>query len=105
MNGDQGGTVRYHRAEYRPGSNYPWRVLFSDDDDAQHFRFTAAEGEAMGLTPPPPQATIALADGRSVTIDEDALRRVVAWWGPIGVVDMGITKLNDLFTGTDEATP
>lgn len=69
-----GGTIRYHRAEYLPGSNYPWALWFTADaGDGQRFRFTAAEGEAMGLTPPEPAPLTVTCNGHSIELsDEDA---------------------------------
>lgn len=51
---DQGGSVRYHRAEWvgHKDARYPWRVQFTPDDSLRDF--TAQQAEAMGLTPPPP---------------------------------------------------
>lgn len=46
------GTVTYHRAEYLGDVSYPWEVWF--DGGQGPIFFTAAEGEAMGLTPPEP---------------------------------------------------
>jgi hypothetical protein len=98
VTGDQGGTVRYHRAEYVRGDHYPWRVWFTDGPWSS--LFTAEVGRAMGLTPPAPQAHIELADGRNVTINEDVLRD--AW--TTGWMRL-VRALEPLFTDTDEATP
>lgn len=102
---DQGGTVRYHRAKWRPKDEV-WSVSFTHD--AGPLYFTAKQGEQMGLTLPAPQATITLADGRSVTIDEDVLRDLVAGWGTfeVNMVEVVAARaLAPLFTDTDEATP
>jgi hypothetical protein len=108
MPADQGGTIRYHRAHYIPGAEFPWEVWFYEDGGPIH-EFTAAEGEAMGLTPPAPQATITLADGRSVTVDETVLRSLWIGWGlqtndprPSARISAALAPL---FTDTDEATP
>lgn len=64
---DQGGTVRYHKVDYHPDSDdYPWTVTFVEGESIHEF--TAAEGEAMGLVPPEPCATITTPDGRSVDV-------------------------------------
>jgi hypothetical protein len=52
---DSGGTVRYHEAEWigeKIKPIYPWMVRFMEDGPIHEL--TKAEGEAMGLTPPPP---------------------------------------------------
>ena len=53
MSEHTGGTVTYHRAEYRPGTDEPWLVWFTEDQ-ADPYWFTAEQGEAMGLTVPSP---------------------------------------------------
>ena len=80
-----GGTIRYHRAEYLPGSNYPWALWFTADaDDGQRFRFTAAEGESMGLTPPAPAPLVVTCNGHSVELsDEEAEFYTVDWEGTV----------------------
>jgi hypothetical protein len=82
------GTVRYHRAEYLPGSNYPWALWFTAAaTDGQRFRFTAAEGEAMGLTPPEPAPLVGTCNGHSVELPEWELDDFIAEWGEDGIED------------------
>lgn len=66
-----GGTVRYHQADYHPErKDHPWSLWFTETVVAC---FTAAEGEAMGLTPPAPAPLVVTCAGHSVELsDEDA---------------------------------
>lgn len=83
-----GGIIRYHRAEWDPdGKRNPdceWLVWFTDDPT--RFRgFTAAEGEAMGLTPPAP--LVVTCNGHSVDVPEWELADFIAEWGEDGIED------------------
>lgn len=71
-----GGTVRYHRAEYDPDRGYPWMVWFTD---SVVYNFTAAEGEAMGLTPPEPAPLVVTCNGHSVELSDEEVALFQTW--------------------------
>lgn len=72
-------TVRYHRAEYDATRTVGWRVWFWPTQQYPH-EFTAAEGEAMGLTPPAPAPLVVTCNGHSVELsDEEAVVLVETW--------------------------
>lgn len=83
MSENTGGTVRYHRAEYDPEKHpYEWWVQFTEDARTGT-SFTAAEGEAMGLTPPPAPLVVTC-NGHSVDLsDEEAEFYTVDWEGTV----------------------
>lgn len=70
---ESGGTVRYHRADYdaRLG-DAPWAVRFSED--MMPVRFSAEQGEAMGLTPPEPAPLVVTCNGHSVELSDEEAR-------------------------------
>lgn len=70
-----GGTVRYHRAEYDPERGYPWMVWFTEN---VVYNFTAAEGEAMGLTPPEPEPLVVTCNGHSIELSRAEASALVA---------------------------
>ncbi len=81
-----GGIIRYHRAEWDPdGKRNPdceWLVWFTDDPT--RFRgFTAAEGEAMGLTPPPAPLVVTCNGHRVELSDEEAEWYATDWEGTV----------------------
>ena len=63
-----GGTVRYHRAEWDGHREYPWLVFFTADCGPA--RFTAEQGEVMGLTPPAPAPLVVTCNGHSVELSD-----------------------------------
>lgn len=85
------------------------RGVWSIETDVEHYdpiegvpkRLERSCTITLHLTPPAPQATITLADGRSVTVDEDVLRWLVKLWGTSTEHYDEWCDLNDLFTGTD----
>lgn len=81
------GTVTYHYKEYRAGSDHPWCIWFTADaalDDDAAVRFTAAEGRAMGLTPPAPAPLVVTCNGHSIELsDEEAEWYATDWEGTV----------------------
>lgn len=78
-----GGTVTYHYKEYRAGSDHPWCIWFTADaalDDDAAVRFTAAEGRAMGLTPPAPAPLVVTCNGHSIELSDEEADVVVDLW-------------------------
>lgn len=67
---NEGGTVRYHRADYRPGTDEPWLVWFTKDQ-ADPYWFTAEQGEAMGLTPQEPAPLVVTCNGHNIELRDD----------------------------------
>lgn len=84
MSENTGGTVRYHRAEYLGDVSFPWEVWF--DGGQGPIFFTAEQGEAMGLTPPPAPLVVTC-NGHSVDVPEWELDDFIAEWGEDGVED------------------
>ena len=83
MSEHTGGTVTYHRAEYRPGTDEPWLVWFTEDQ-ADPYWFTAEQGEAMGLTPPEPAPLVVTCNGHSIELsDEEAEWYSTDWEGTV----------------------
>ena len=77
------GTVTYHYKEYRAGSDHPWCIWFTADaalDDDAAVRFTAAEGRAMGLTPPAPAPLVVTCNGHSIELSDEEADVVVDLW-------------------------
>lgn len=79
MSEHTGGTVTYHRAEYRPGTDEPWLVWFTEDQ-ADPYWFTAEQGEAMGLTPPEPAPLVVTCNGHSIELSDEEARAFVQEW-------------------------
>ena len=91
-----GGTVRYHRAKYDARwGDAPWEVWFSEG--MMPVRFSAEQGEAMGLTPPEPAPLVVTCNGHSVELSDGwAEQFLIAWTGPLryhGEYDTGNQKL------------
>lgn len=74
MENEKGGTVRYRRADYHPGTDEPWLVWFTKDQ-ADPYWFTVEQGEAMGLTPPEPEPLVVTCNGHRVELSDDEARR------------------------------
>ena len=66
-------TVTYHRAEYRPVTDEPWRVWFTKDQDDPYW-FTAEQGEAMGLTVPEPAPLVVECRGHRIELSDEEAR-------------------------------
>lgn len=79
MSEHTGGTVTYHRAKYRPGTDEPWLVWFTEDQ-ADPYWFTAEQGEAMGLTPPEPAPLVVTCNGHSIELSDEEARAFVQEW-------------------------
>lgn len=75
---EQGGTVRYHRAEYLGDVSYPWEVWF--DGGQGPIFFTAEQGEAMGLTPPEPAPLVVTCNGHSIELSDEQARLFAESW-------------------------
>ena len=72
-----------HYKEYRAGSDHPWCIWFTADaalDDDAAVRFTAAEGRAMGLTPPAPAPLVVTCNGHSIELSDEEADVVVDLW-------------------------
>lgn len=80
---EQGGTVRYHRAEWTNDPDHPWRVQFTEGSIPHGF--TAAEGEAMGLTPPEPAPLVVTCNGHSIELSDEIVQAYTDDWN--GVID------------------
>lgn len=79
-----GGTVRYHRADYDPERAYPWMVWFTEN---VVYNFTAAEGEAMGLTPPAPAPLVVTCNGHSIELSDEAAAAFSRVWADLNDAD------------------
>jgi hypothetical protein len=83
-----GGTVRYHRAKWEghksPDLVVPWRVQYVED--GKWHWFSAAEGEAMGLTPPPAPFVVTC-NGHSVDLSDEVVTPIVRQWADERVED------------------
>lgn len=84
----QNQTVTYHRADWigeKIKPVYPWMVQFVEDGPIHEI--TAAEGEAMGLTPPAPEPLVVTCNGHSIDVPEWELDDFIAEWGEDGIED------------------
>lgn len=77
MSENTGGTVRYHRAEYLGDVSFPWEVWF--DGGQGPIFFTAEQGEAMGLTPPPAPLVVEC-NGHSIELSDDEARYFATYY-------------------------
>jgi hypothetical protein len=66
----------YHRAEYDATYSDPWRVQWTENGPVT--LFTAAEGEAMGLTPPAPAPLVVTCNGHSIELSDEQAQRYIA---------------------------
>jgi len=79
-----GGTVTYHRAEWigeKVKPIYPWMVHFMEDGPIHEL--TKAEGEAMGLTPPPAPLVVTC-NGHSIEMTDEEAGHIVNGWAYAG---------------------